>query len=204
MSTENFYFESFDADYYLSSDENGVSKMDVVENFTTIFPDYKQNKGICREIPLTNQAGVNITLPSLTRANITVLRNGEIESIYSIDRYGDYYEVCTGDDNYVLGKQVYTFKYSYEKVITDFKEYQELYWDTNGNGWAQKFNSVTARVHFLDSAILDSYAGKSWCYVGKYGESGQERCTISEIADGVSFTANNLKSYENLTFDTEF
>lgn len=204
MNTENFYFESFDADYYLSRGSDGISKLDVVENFTTIFPNYNQNKGICREIPFTNQAGTNTTLPTLSRANITVLRNGLAEPIYSIDKYSDYFEVCTGDDNYVTGRQVYTFKYSFEKVVTDFTDYQELYWDTNGNGWSQKFNSVTARVHFLDSAVLDNYSGESWCYVGKYGESGSERCEITELSDGVSFTANNLTKYENLTFDTQF
>ena len=203
-NTENFYFESFDADYYLKRNEEGVSEMEVVENFTTIFPTYNQNKGICREIPFTNHGGDNITLPNLSRKNITVLRNGVEEPIYSIDRYKEYYEVCTGNDDYVLGRQVYTFKYSYEKVATDFTSYQEVYWDTNGNGWLQKFDSVTARLHFVDLITKDSYEGESWCYVGKYGESGQERCQITNIADGVAFSAKNLNSYENLTFDAQF
>ena len=88
-------------------------------------------------------------------------------------------------------------------MITDFTDYQELYWDTNGNGWTQKFDSVTARVHFMDSSIKKAYE-ESWCYVGKYGTKGSERCTIAEIEDGVSFTASGLKKYENLTFDTQF
>ncbi len=202
MSTENFYFKDFTGDYYLSRDEKGVSHLKVVEKFTTEFPNYNQNKGICREIPTTNQDGKNIVLPRLSRSDLTLTRNGLAEPIYSIDKYNGYYEVCTGDDDYVLGEQVYEFKYEFEKVITDFADYQELYWDTNGNGWTQKFEKVTARVHF-DEEVAEAYTGKSWCYVGRYGESGQERCQISKIEDGVSFTASGLSARENLTFDTE-
>ena len=200
--TENFYFEDFSSDYYLSRDAEGISHLKVVENFTAIFPDYNQNKGICRMIPFTNQDNKNVTLPDLTTANIKVTRNGLVEPIYSIEKQKNYFEVCTGDENYVLGKQVYTFEYDFEKVVTDFAEYQELYWDTNGNGWWQKFEKVTARVHFVGD-VKEDYAGKSWCYVGKYGDNGSERCVISEISDGVQFSAKDLTHYENLTFDVE-
>ncbi len=202
MSTENFYFSDFTGDYYLTKDTEGVSHLKVKEEFTAEFPEYNQNKGICREIPRLNQNGANLTLPSLTKDNLTVLRNGETEPIYSLNAIDDYYRVCTGDENYVLGTQVYTFEYEFEKVVTDFESYQELYWDTNGTGWSQRFDQVTARVHF-DEKTSSAFTGKSWCYVGKYGQSGSERCEINKLADGVEFTASDLGSYENLTFDTE-
>ena len=104
----------------------------------------------------------------------------------------------------MLGEQVYTFEYEFTKVVTEFekegREWQELYWDTNGNGSLQRFDSVTARVHFENPEV---YTGESWCYVGKYGESGQDRCTITKISDGVEFTAKELTPKENLTFDVE-
>ncbi len=202
MSTENFSFSNFTGDYYLTKDAEGVSHLKVKEELTAEFPEYEQNKGICREIPRTNQGGANITLPNLTKNDITVLRNGETEPIYSLNAFDDYYRVCTGDENYVLGTQVYTFEYEFEKVVTDFGSYQELYWDTNGTGWRQTFDRVTARVHF-DEDTSSAFTGKSWCYVGKYGQSGSERCKINKLTDGVEFTADNLGSYENLTFDTE-
>ena len=206
VDTENFYFDDFEADYYLSKDAEGGSHLKVVETFTAVFPSFNQNKGFCRYIPYTNQKGKNVTLPKLTKEDIVLTRNGKPEPIYSIGREAGIksYEVCTGDDSYVTGRQVYTFTYNFEKVITDFSEYQELYWDTNGNGWFQKFNVVTARVHFADDSVKKAYSGESWCYVGEYGKSGKERCTISEIEDGVKFTAKNLSRYENLTFDIQF
>ncbi len=203
-STENFYFEDFDADYYITRDSDGISRMKVVENFTTVFPDYKQNKGICRMIPFTNQNGANVTLDSLTRDNITVKRNGEPEPIYSIDRDSNYYEVCTGDDNYVLGTQVYSFEYEFVRVASDFIDYQEVYWDTNGTGWFQKFNKVTARVHFADAEVVKAFDGGKWCYIGNYNSKGSNRCEISELSDGWQFSVVGLDRFENLTFDVEF
>ena len=197
---QDFYFEDFTGDYYLSKDEKGISHLKVVESVTAVFPDYKQNKGICRQIAYTDQNGANITLPNLTRDNIKVTRNGVAEPIYSIEKDSGYYNVCTGTDEYVLGAQVYGFEYEFDKVVTDFGDYQELYWDTNGNGATQKFSKVTARVHLADA---EWWTGESWCYVGRYGESGQDRCKTTKLEDGVEFTATKLNAYENLTFDME-
>ena len=151
--TDNFCFEDFTADYYLSKDDDGVSRLKVEENLVAIFPNYDQNKGICRNIPSTNQDGKNATLRRLTESDITVLRNGQPEPIYSIEKEQGYYRVCTGDDNYILGRQEFKLTYNFERVITDFNDYQELYWDTNGNGWLQKFSNVNARVHFADDSV---------------------------------------------------
>jgi uncharacterized membrane protein YgcG len=204
LSVNDFYFSDFTGDYYLSKDAEGISHLRVKESVTAVFPDYNQNKGICRQIPFTNHGGNNITLPNLTRANITVTRNGESEPIYSIEKEGDYYSVCTGTEEFVLGEQTYVFEYEFEKVVTEFEEngrkYQELYWDTNGNGALQRFDSVTARVHFEDENV---FTGDSWCYVGTYGVSGQDRCKITKTSDGVEFVAKDLKQFENLTFDVE-
>ena len=171
-SVQDFYFSDFIGDYYLSKDAEGVSHLKVVESVTAEFPQYNQNKGICRQIPFTNQNGANVTLSSLGRSDIKVTRNGVAEPIYSIEKENDYYNVCTGTDEYVLGTQVYTFEYEFQKVVTDFSDYQELYWDTNGNGSTQRFDQVTARVHFADE---DWWTGESWCYVGSYGDARLRR-----------------------------
>lgn len=203
--TSNFYFSDFTADYYLSKDEDGVSHLRVVENLTAEFPKYAQNKGICRQIPYTNQAEKNTVLAKLDSGDITVLRNGAAEPIYSIEKYNGHYEVCTGTDEYVMGTQVYTLEYEFDRVVMDFGDYQELYWDTNGNGWSQPFWNLTARVHF--EGTEDDFTGESWCYVGSYGEKGQGRCVITEIKDGVEFGLSSdddiIARGENLTFDVK-
>lgn len=203
----NFYYDDFTADYYLTRDENGISHLKVMERLTAVFPDYDQNKGICRLIPFTNQAGRNITLPHLTRDDIKLTRNGLEEPIYSIEKERmpnskeGFYTVCTGNDEYVHGEQLYGIEYEFENVVTelthDGERYQELYWDANGNGWKQRFNQVSARLHFEDD---DMYAGQTWCYVGKYGEKNGERCKTTETSNGIEFTAKNVSVGETLTF----
>ena len=204
LDTQNFYFSDFTVDYYVSKNNEGVSEMRVVEKLTAEFPDYNQNKGICRMIPYLNNGGKNNTLPSLTKADIAVRRNGETEPIYSIEKNDGYYEVCTGTEDYVTGTQVYSFEYTFKKVITEYsnknKSWQELYWDTNGNAWKQRFDKLTARVHFGDTTAM---TGETSCYVGYYGEKGSERCKVSQIDDGYEFETSDLMRGENLTFDVE-
>lgn len=204
-NVNNFYFDKFEADYYVEKDGDNVSKMRVVENLTAVFPDYEQNKGICRRIPYTANGGKSRTIDDLNENNITVLRNGVEEPIYSIKSDSKEYEVCTGNDDYVMGRQVYTFEYSFSNVILEPndkpKGWQELYWDTNGNGWSQYFNILTVRVHF--GKDIEYYDDTS-CYVGKNGAKGMERCTTTKTSDGFTFTTDRVKSYENLTFNIRF
>ena len=200
--SQNFYFSDFTADYYLSKDEEGVSKLRVKESFTAEFPMTNQNKGIYRDIPFTNLENKNITLYDLNESNLKLTRNGVKEPIYSIEKMNGFFRVSTGTEEYVLGKQVYTFEYEFVKPVTDWGDYQELYWDTNGNGFSQKFEKVTARVHFSPE-VKENYENKKWCYVGKYGKN-DGKCVITEIEDGVQFVAEDLDSFENLTFDVQF
>jgi len=203
LDTNNFYFKNATFDYYLEKTDSGTSRMRVVETLTAVFPIYDQNHGITREIPFTNQNGKNITISSL---DLTVTRNGEQEP-FTYDRESDYYFIKIGSANsYIHGEQTYELSYYFENVITDFDSYQELYWDTNGTGWQQPFYSLTATIHFQDQALYNTFSGNSWCYVGRYGASDQSSCQTTKDNQNllVTFTAYNLASEENLTFDLEF
>ena len=198
-TANDFEFEDATFDYYLKKTDSG-SRMKVVEKFTAVFPDFNQNHGIERMIPSTNQDGANRTIDNL---EISVTRNG-INEPYSISEESDYYTVRIGSaSTYVHGVQEYILEYEFKNVITDFDTFQELYWDTNGTGWWQPFGSLTATVH-LEGGLENSLKPEAWCYVGSYGESGQDRCNIQKTTDGFTFTAENLRRQENLTFVIQF
>lgn len=207
-SANSFYFKDFTADYYLSRDANGMSRMQVVETLTAVFPSSNQNHGITRVIPFTNNAGKNLTMASDSNLKISVERNGIKEKIDSIESYDGYFIVYIGDkDSYVHGEQVYTLTYEFENLILD-EEYdgdawQELYWDANGNDWSQRFDSVTANVHLAEE-IIDGFDGGVACYVGKYGSTNVDDCDITVIDDGISFSAQKLSAREGLTFALSF
>ena len=217
-STQDFYFEDFTADYYLTKAEDGTSKLHVKEVLTAVFPETNQNHGITRTIPFTNQNGKNTVVENEAALNLTVLRNGVTEPVSKIEKEDDYYMVYIGSaSSYVHGKQIYTLEYDYTDVITEFdkngnnvsgvedveKAFQELYWDTNGTGWSQRFGSITTRLH-LDNDILEKTSPDVSCYVGSYGAKGTGRCAFSQTEDGFIFSAEDLKSRENLTFVVQF
>lgn len=205
----DFYFDDFTADYYLSKDDDGHSRLRVVENFTAIFPEIDQNHGITRIIPFTNQDGKNLTMPIDNELKITIKHNGIIEEPYKINTGDGYYEVFIGSPyEFAHGRQIYTLEYEFENVITDFSQdgssWQELYWDTNGNDWSQRFNSLTARLHFSDPEIANHYTSNVSCYVGIYGANDQRRCNIRQNENEIEFQAKNLAAGENLTFAVTF
>lgn len=204
-----FTFKDFTADYYLEKAEDGTSRLHVIEQFTATFPNSNQNHGITRIIPYTNQDGKNLTMKSDEYLEINVWHNDKEIRPYQVEGGDGHFKVYIGNpDTYVHGDQVYTLEYEFRNVITEFdkdgKSWQELYWDTNGNDWSQIFKQVTATVHFEDPEIAKSYADKAYCYVGRYGDNGQDRCKITPVEDGVRFEAKNLSAKENLTFDLEF
>jgi len=219
---EDSHFESFVADYYLSRDEDGVSRMKVVEKINVEFLTSKH--GLVRYIPFTNQNGKNLTVENARMLDVSIKRNGADEP-FIIDKGSDYFNLKIGDANKTLtGKQVYTLEYEFVRVATEFESVkyydspvQEIYWDTNGTGWDYGFDKVTARLHLgglADNLIsADEVTGlyhrnksgaATWCYVGRYGENGQERCEISRISDGLQFSADNLSAGENITFVASF
>lgn len=208
-STNNFTFSDYTADFYLSQAEDDTSRLRVVEEFTALFPNSNQNHGITRIIPYTNQDGKNLTMASDEVLEINVWHNGKDERPYKVEGEDDAFIVYLGDpDVYVQGEQKYRLEYEFRNVITEFDDagdkWQELYWDTNGTGWQQRFKQLTVRLHFDDTAIADSFQDASWCYVGRYGDKGSERCQTTTIADGLQFSAQNLSVGENLSFVVTF
>jgi uncharacterized membrane protein YgcG len=198
---QDFYFSNFTADYYLSKDGAGASVLGVREALTAEFPQVNQNKGIVRFIPRTNQGGKNRVF-SDTHVDIT--RNGQPEPIYETETDSQNYYVSTGTDDYLRGKQEYSFSYGFTRVVTEFDGYQELYWDTNGTGWKQRFESLTARVH-LANGLEDAFTGDVKCFVGQYGSKNETDCAY-DAKDGVlEFSARRtLAAGENLTFAIKF
>ncbi len=206
---DNLYIEDYTADYYLSKASDGSSRLRVVEVFNVEFEEPYTSHGLTRVIPFTNQAGENLTMVSDSHLDLKLWRNGKEEKPYKIESGDGYFTVYIGSENaYVSGEQEYKLEYEFQNVITthdeDGRSWQELYWDTNGNDWKQKFGQVTARVHFDDASIANAYQDQSWCYVGSYGENGQDRCQISKISDGIEFQTTDLIRGENLTYVLEF
>ena len=98
---DDFTFKEFIGDYYLSKDEDGRSRLKVVETFTAEFPHFDQNKGVVRAIPNEYDGHpVDVRVESLTC-------NGQSEPIYSQEQRNRNTAISSGTDEYVHGDQTY-------------------------------------------------------------------------------------------------
>jgi uncharacterized membrane protein YgcG len=193
---EDFSFSSYDADFYLTKDNEGRSEMKVVERLTANFANLNQNKGIKKAIPVYYD-GHNLSLEfeSLTIGDKQL-------SNFEQKEEGDFHVVYARADGYLNGEQEFVFTYVLHDVTKDFGDHQELYWDTNGTGWQQGFGSVTARVH-LDDSVKNSFTGAVSCYQGT--NNSKEKCESETVGDTVTFNSvGSLGGYENLTFNLSF
>ena len=217
MSANDFYFKSANFNYYLDKTAKGTSAMRVQEELTAVFPETDQNHGIERCLP-THYRGVR----TLDSSSFSVSRAGTSEPYSTYDNEDLLCFRIGSASSYVHGEQTYSISYNLENVILqpDNSENQELYWDTNGTGWSQRFDSLTATVHLSDS-LLSAFTGDTSCYVGVYGIGGAEatsRCqtfvghidyadgtaTESYLPDTITFSAQNLAARETLTLDLAF
>jgi uncharacterized membrane protein YgcG len=196
-SNDDFFFESFDADYYLDTDDDGRSVLTTVETFVAVFPDIDQNQGMRRAIPGSYQGAPT---------------DVEVQSVTDGDGNPRPYTLETDDDGFLLvtsaadecvhGAQTYVFTYTQHNVTRYFADTDddEFFWDTNGTGWYQSFGSVASRVH-VPSHLASSLTGQSACYRGYEGSTDTCELTVSEGSDEtvIETSVTDLAPFENVT-----
>lgn len=197
----DFSFSSYDADYRLTRDSQQHSQLAVTERLTAVFPATDQNHGIDRAIPNTYDGHpVDVSITSVRDGAGTELHYTASESDgHTIVRIGD-------PGSYVHGSTQYVLRYDLRDVTKNFRDHDELYWDTNGTDWSQPFSSVTAHL-YLDGAIASAYSGRSACYEGRSGSTAS--CPVTTTANGgdrvLTFHATRtLEGQENLTMVAGF
>lgn len=209
LDVNDFVFESFDAEYFLTLDDRGYVRTRVVETIVAVFPDFDQNRGIIRAIPdeafgfdldvqvqgVTDEAGNRVYVERYD----TSYYDSEGELI-------DWVELYVDDDTYKHGRTTYVIEYTMKNTIVDLDSgYQEFYWDINGDGWRQPFGSVTATIHLAPELRAALVPGGASCYEGEHGErTGTDTCTITETADGFVASAVDVFPYSTLTVALPF
>jgi len=194
----DFYFESFDAHYSLSTDEGGHSVLSTVEELVAVFPDFDQTRGILRLL-VDDYDGhpTDIHVLSVTDEN-------GAPRPYELEEEDGFVQLRIGDENiYLHGHQTYRIAYVQRNVTRFYADTDadEFYWDTNGTGWSQPFQRVTATVE-LDPALRDRLTGQVDAASGRQGEDGPVE--VMETPTGFVFEATDLGPGENLSFAIGF
>lgn len=192
---DDFEFESFSVVYELSVDDDGVSHAQVTERIVARFPEWDQNRGILRAIP-RKDGWIPLDVEVLS---VTDDRGGPVP--WSREDDAEFAVLALGDDRFVHGRQVYVIEYRIANPIRIFSqgEPEEFYWDVNGDGWAQRFGSVRARIE-LDERLAAAFTGDAQCFAG----SGE--CTIAVVDGGRTILAaeEDLGLYSTLTVGVAF
>lgn len=200
---DDFTFASFDAVYELSRDDAKRSVLVTTETLVAVFPDFDQNRGIRRAIPLDYQGHpTDIRIESVTDAAGTP-RPFEVAE----DEAGEFLLVTIAADDFVHGEQTYVIRYRQQNVTLqpDDAPIDEFYWDVNGTGWAQPFGRVRAEVRMSED-VGAGFNGDTACYRGWTGSATpcESLATTDASPPVVLAEAAALGPYENLTIAIGF
>jgi len=200
---DDFTFASFDAVYELSRDEARRSVLDTTETLVAVFPEFDQNRGIRRAIPLRYDGHpTDIRVESVTDADGTP-RRFETER----DEAGEFLLVTVRADAYVHGEQTYVIHYRQHNVThaPDDAAIDEFYWDVNGTGWAQPFGRVTAELRMSED-VAEGFTGAVACYRGWAGSTTpcETLTTADTLPPVIVAETTAIGPYENLTIAAGF
>lgn len=185
----DFVINDFHGRYQLFNDVPG-GRMQVTETLTLTFTD--QNHGILRALPQDyKDNSLKLKVGSITR-------DGSAESFTTYTQ-NDNTVLKIGDaGSTITGQHTYEIHYEMQNIISFFDNYDEWYWDINGDQWQQPFEKVSGEVLFPSEWQGDNLPAAS-CYSGAT-YSTRTDCVLTRTDSGYSFSTNNrLQGYETLT-----
>jgi uncharacterized membrane protein YgcG len=151
-------------------------------------------RGIFREIPLSyDYRGGNVKVGFEL---LGVKRDGNDEPHHT-EMLSNGIRIYAGEENTYLNTGYYTYEISYKvhHVLGFFDDYDEIFWNVNGNGWDFTVDTISANVYYPEGGRHVQHAA----YTGGYGSS-ETAFTSEEIEGGIRFvTTEPMESYEGLS-----
>ena len=127
--------------YLFNSDitVNTDGTISVVENITLNVKHQQIRRGIYRDIPFSLKESVT---------PLSLKMDGQPHPFFT-EFKGSVQRINFGDDNFIeRGKHTYTFTYTFTGAIDFYKNYDEIYWNVTGNGWAFPIDKVRVHISF--------------------------------------------------------
>ena len=156
-------------------------------------------RGIYRSLP--GSRNINGRKVRAKYKVISVKKNGAEEKYHTKSGSGNY-SIYIGDEDVYLspGEYSYEIKYIAGNQIGFFDNYDELYWNVNGNHWDFDIREISATVNLPAGATVIQQS----CYTGAYG-TDRQNCTGEKSSESsVTWKAENLYSKEGLTIAVGF
>jgi uncharacterized membrane protein YgcG len=193
---QNERINSFHTDLTVAPD----GQLTVTEEISIHAEGEEFKRGIVRRLPLRFED--HNGKEHRVQYELTAVQVFGATSPYHTDMEGDDFVLYVGSEGNFLepGDYPYTITYTTKGQVGFFPEYDEIYWNVNGNGWAFAVDSISAVIHLPIAAKVKQTA----CYTGSYG-STETACTDSIIdTHTVTFRGRAMDSYEGLTVAVGF
>lgn len=157
-----------------------TGELAVIERFTVQVEGAQVKRGILRDFPTGYRDGLGNTVNVPFKVE-RVTRNGAAEP-FVLERLSNGMRVRIGSAQVLLphGPHTYEIAYRTARQLGFFEDYDELYWNVNGNGWTLPFDRISAEVR-LPQQIASSLV-RAEAYTGLFGARG--RSYTSFVRDG--------------------
>ena len=186
---------SFRSDIEISKD----AEVTITEKIKVYASGEIIKRGIFRSLPLSRN--INDKKVRIKYDIISVKKDGEEENYHTENTSSDL-GIYFGDKDIILSPGVYEYelKYKTKDQIGFFTDYDEFYWNVNGNLWDLRVDQISATVTLPEGAEIKQTS----CYTGAYGTS-DSNCTENKISTNkVEWSATKLLENEGLTIAVGF
>lgn len=188
---------SFDVTLELHQD----ASMDVTEKITVFSAGENIKQGIVREISTVYQDyfGTRSTIDFVLKE---VLQDGQVVH-YALknERQGKIIEIGT-DEKITPGIHEYIIKYSVNRQLGFFKDYDELYWNVTGSNWRLSMDEISAIVILPKEIPMIAVAIDG--YTGKHGAQGKDFVFTKTENKIIFHITRNLKKFEGFTISVSW
>lgn len=167
----------------------------ITETIKVYAKGYEIQRGIFRDIPLSyNYKGGSYHVDFEL---LSVKKDGAEEDHHTA-RMDNGIRIYIGNESMYLdeGEYTYEIKYTVDHVLLFYENFDELYWNVNGNGWTFPLDSISATVYVPGDAKILQYDG----FTGRKGEKGDDFIISTDSTASITYhSARKFNSGENLT-----
>ncbi len=156
-------------------------------------------RGIFRSLPLWRN--VNGKKTRIKYDILSTKKNGEKEKYHTESGSSDL-TIYFGDKEVILTPGIYDYelKYTTNNQIGFFDNYDEFYWNVNGNLWDFKVDEISAKLTLPNNATIVQNS----CYTGAY-RSNSSNCKSEKTASNIMvWSARDLQENEGLSIAAGF
>lgn len=182
-------------DYDVEIHVNEDASMNVTEKITVYAKNDQIKHGIYRDFPTQYEN-------KKVRFDVKeVLLDGE-DVKYNISSVERGARIRIGDEDTYLrtGLHTYTIKYTTERQITFYDDYDELYWNVIGSGWNFEIEKCHAKIYFPEGTKFISDKLKT--YNGRYGSKENNAYVFYDILSYENAVEFNI--YETIPIQEAF